>query len=253
MTLPRITSPHAKGANRTQRVMLLVIAATVPGTLTLSYFFGIGPLLNIVLACAFAVMFEATILALRKRPVGFFLKDGSVLVTGLLLALALPPYSPWWLIAVATGFAVVFGKQLFGGLGQNPFNPAMLGYVVVLISFPVDMTAWPAAHSVDATAGLQHVFFGQAFPDAWSQATVLDALKINSSLTIEELWNSSSAFGVFAGYSSEWINLAFLLGGLFLLHKKLFSWHAPVGMLAALFIMSLLFWNGSGSDSQGSP
>src|SRR5690606_41216259 len=80
MTLPRITSPHTKGANRTQRVMLLVIAATVPGILTLSYFFGIGPLLNIVLACAFAVLFEAAILALRKRPVGFFLKDGSVLV-----------------------------------------------------------------------------------------------------------------------------------------------------------------------------
>ena len=253
MTLPRITSPHAKGANRTQRVMLLVIAATVPGILTLSYFFGIGPLLNIVLASTFALLFEAAILALRKRPVGFFLKDGSVLVTGLLLALALPPYSPWWLIAVASGFAVVFGKQLFGGLGQNPFNPAMLGYVVVLVSFPVDMTTWPAAHSVDLISGLQHVFFGQAFPDAWSQATVLDALKTNSSLTIEELWRSSSAFGVFAGYSSEWVNLAFLLGGLFLLHKKLFTWHAPIGMLAALFVMSLLFWNGNGSDSQGSP
>ncbi len=208
MTLPRITSPHAKGANRTQRVMLLVIAATVPGILTLSYFFGIGPLLNIVLASTFALLFEAAILALRKRPVGFFLKDGSVLVTGLLLALALPPYSPWWLIAVASGFAVVFGKQLFGGLGQNPFNPAMLGYVVVLVSFPVDMTTWPAAHSVDLISGLQHVFFGQAFPDAWSQATVLDALKTNSSLTIEELWHSSSAFGVFAGYSSEWVNFS---------------------------------------------
>ena len=253
MTLPRITSPHATGANRTQRVMLLVIAATVPGVFALSYFYGIGPLLNIALACSFALLFEAAILRLRQRPVTFFLKDGSVLVTGLLLALALPPYSPWWLVAVATGFAVVFGKQLFGGLGQNPFNPAMLGYVVVLVSFPVDMTIWPAAHSVDAMQGLQHVFFGQAFPDAWSQATVLDALKTNNSLTIQELWSTNPAFGIFAGYSSEWVNLAFLLGGLYLLHKKLFSWHAPVGMLAALFIMSVLFWNGSGSDSHGSP
>ena len=248
MTLPRMTSPHAKGANRTQRVMLLVMAATVPGILALSYFFALGPLLNIILAGGFALLFEAAILALRKRPVTFFLKDGSVLVTGLLLALALPPYSPWWLIAVATGFAVVFGKQLFGGLGQNPFNPAMLGYVVVLVSFPVDMTTWPAAHSVDMAAGLQHVFFGQAFPDAWSQATVLDTLKTNTNLTLQELWDSNPAFGLFAGYSSEWVNLAFLLGGLFLLRKKLFSWHAPLGMLAALFIMSLLFWNGSGSD-----
>lgn len=253
MTLPRITSPHATGANRTQRVMLLVLAASVPGVLTLSYFYGIGPLLNIALACGFAVLFEAAILALRKRPVTFYLKDGSVLVTGLLLALALPAYSPWWLIAVATGFAVIFGKQLFGGLGQNPFNPAMLGYVVVLVSFPLDMTLWPAAHSIDALTGLQHVFFDLKLPDAWSQATVLDVLKTNNSLTLQELWSGNPAFGIFAGYSSEWVNLAFLLGGLFLLHKKIFSWHAPVGMLAALFVMSLLFWNGSGSDSNGSP
>ena len=253
MTLPRITSPHATGANRTQRVMLLVIAATVPGILVLSYFFGIGPLLNIALACGFALLFEAAILKLRQRPVAFFLKDCSVLLTGVLLALALPPYSPWWLIAVATGFAVIFGKQLFGGLGQNPFNPAMLGYVVVLVSFPVDMTLWPAAHSVDASTGLQHVFFGQAFPDAWSQATVLDVLKTNNNLTLQELWHNNPAFGLFTSHSSEWVNLAFLLGGVFLLRKKIFSWHAPIGTLAALFIMSLIFWNGSGSDSNGSP
>lgn len=253
MTLPRITSPHATGANRTQRVMLLVIAATVPGIGMLSYFFGIGPLLNIALACGFALLFEAAILALRQRPLGFFLKDGSVLVTGLLLALALPPYSPWWLIAVATGFAVVFGKQLFGGLGQNPFNPAMLGYVVVLVSFPVDMTLWPAAHQVDAITGLQHVFLGQALPDAWSQATVLDIVKTNNSLTLQELWQANPAFGVFASHSSEWVNAAFLLGGVFLLRKKLFTWHAPIGMLAALCVMSLIFWNGNGSDSNGSP
>ncbi|HZJ95179.1 MAG TPA: RnfABCDGE type electron transport complex subunit D [Thiopseudomonas sp.] len=253
MTLPRITSPHATGANRTQRVMLLVMAACVPGILTLSYFFGIGPLLNIALACGFALLFEAAILALRKRPALFFLKDCSVLVTGLLLALALPPYSPWWLVAVASGFAVVFGKQLFGGLGQNPFNPAMLGYVVVLVSFPADMVLWPAAHSIDVSSGLQLVFSGDQIPDAWSQATVLDVLKNNNSLTLQELWADNPAYGLFAGYSSEWVNLAFLLGGLFLLRKKIFSWHAPVGMLAALFIMSLLFWNGSGSDSNGSP
>lgn len=253
MTLPRITSPHATGANRTQRVMLLVIAATVPGILVLSYFFGIGPLLNIALACGFALLFEAAILKLRQRPVAFFLKDCSVLLTGVLLALALPPYSPWWLIAVATSFAVIFGKQLFGGLGQNPFNPAMLGYVVALVSFPVDMTLWPTAHSVDASTGLQHVFFGHAFPDAWSQATVLDVLKTNNNLTLQELWHNNPAFGLFTSHSSEWVNLAFLLGGIFLLRKKLFSWHAPIGMLAALFIMSLIFWNGSGSDSNGSP
>ncbi len=253
MYLPPKSSPHTTNKSSTQNLMLRVILATLPAFLVSSYFFGIGPLLNIALCILFAASFEAAIISMRKRSVSFALKDGSVIVTAVLLGLALPPFSSWWLVLIAIGFAVIFGKHLFGGLGQNPFNPAMLGYVVVLVSFPVDMTIWPAAHSVDAMQGLQHVFFGQAFPDAWSQATVLDALKTNNSLTIQELWSTNPAFGIFAGYSSEWVNLAFLLGGLYLLHKKLFSWHAPVGMLAALFIMSVLFWNGSGSDSHGSP
>jgi electron transport complex protein RnfD len=252
MALPRITSPHAKGPSRTQRVMLLVLAATLPGVVVLTWLYGAGTLINLAWACAAALGFEAAILRLRQRPVGFFLRDGSVLVTAVLLALALPPYSPWWLTLIATGCAVVFGKQLYGGLGQNPFNPAMIGYVVVLISFPVEMTTWPVPHSVGLSAGLQHILGIASLPDGWTQATALDVLKVNKSLTIDELW-SNPAFGHFGGIGSEVVNLAFLAGGLFLLHKKLFSWHAPVGMLGALLLISLLFWNGSGSDSNGSP
>ncbi len=252
MALPRITSPHAKGPSRTQRVMLLVLAATLPGVIVLTWLYGAGTLINMAWACAAALGFEAAILKLRQRPVGFFLRDGSVLVTAVLLALALPPYSPWWLTLIATGCAVVFGKQLYGGLGQNPFNPAMIGYVVVLISFPVEMTTWPVPHSVGLGAGLQHILGIASLPDGWTQATALDVLKVNKSLTIDELW-SNPAFGHFGGIGSEVVNLAFLAGGLFLLHKRLFTWHAPVGMLAALVLMSLVFWNGSGSDSNGSP
>ncbi|MDH2243460.1 RnfABCDGE type electron transport complex subunit D [Pseudomonas sp. GD03909] len=252
MALPRITSPHAKGPSRTQRVMLLVLAATLPGVVVLTWLYGAGTLINLAWACLAALGFEAAILKLRQRPVGFFLRDGSVLVTAVLLALALPPYSPWWLTLIATGCAVVFGKQLYGGLGQNPFNPAMIGYVVVLISFPVEMTTWPVPHSVGLGAGLQHILGIASLPDGWTQATALDVLKVNKSLTIDELW-SNPAFGHFGGIGSEVVNLAFLAGGLFLLHKRLFSWHAPVGMLAAMVLMSLVFWNGSGSDSNGSP
>ena len=252
MALPRITSPHAKGPSRTQRVMLLVLAATLPGVVVLTWLYGAGTLINLAWACAAALGFEAAILRLRQRPVGFFLRDGSVLVTAVLLALALPPYSPSWLTLIATGCAVVFGKQLYGGLGQNPFNPAMIGYVVVLISFPVEMTTWPVPHSVGLSAGLQHILGIASLPDGWTQATALDVLKVNKSLTIGELW-SNPAFGHFGGIGSEVVNLAFLAGGLFLLHKRLFSWHAPVGMLGALLLMSLVFWNGSGSDSNGSP
>jgi len=124
---------------------------------------------------------------------------------------------------------------------------------VVLISFPIPMTSWPAPHSVGVWEGLQHIFGLASLPDGWSQATALDSLKVNKGLTIDELWAQNPAFGQFGGKAVEWVNLAFLLGGLFLIHKKIISWHAPLGMLGALFVMSLIFWNGSGSDSNGSP
>jgi electron transport complex protein RnfD len=253
MALPRITSPHAAGSNRTQQVMLQVLLATLPAVLALTWLFGIGTLVNLVLAGGMALAFEAAILALRKRPITFYLRDGSALVTAVLLALALPPYAPWWLTLVAVGFAMIFGKHLYGGLGQNPFNPAMLGYVVVLISFPLQMSSWPAPHSVSMFAGIEQIFGLTQLPDGWSQATALDVLKANKSLTMDELWVKNPAFGSLGGNAVEWVNAAFLLGGLYLLQKKLISWHAPLGMLGALFVISLVFWNGSGSDSNGSP
>ncbi len=253
MFLSQVSSPHGTGNNSTRTLMRRVMLATIPGLLVSSWFFGAGPLLNVLLCCLFAVAFEALLLKLRQRPVLFYLNDYSVLLTGLLLGLALPPWAPWWLLLVASGFAVVFGKQLYGGLGYNPFNPAMLGYVVVLVSFPVEMTRWPAEQAVNLSGGLAAVFGGMPWPDGWSQATVLDTLKNNSSLTLDELWSTYSGFGWFSSASSELVNLAFLLGGLWLLYKRVYSWHAPVGMLAALAVMSLLFWNGTGSASNGSP
>ena len=253
MFLTQITSPHTVRQNHTGNLMRRVILAALPGLLVACWFFGLGPLANVILCALFAVGFESLILKLRQRPVMFYLKDYSVLVTALLLGLALPPWSAWWLILIATGFAVIFGKQLFGGLGQNPFNPAMLGYVVVLVSFPVDMTSWPAADTVTFTGGLAHMFNGMPWPDGWSQATVLDVLTNNPGLTLEELWSSHSDFGWLSSRSSELVNLAFLLGGLWLLYKRVYSWHAPIGMLAALLVMSTVFWGGSGSESNGSP
>jgi electron transport complex protein RnfD len=148
---------------------------------------------------------------------------------------------------------MLFGKHLYGGVGSNPFNPAMLGFALVLVTFPQQMTHWPASHGMDLSGGLQQAFgFGQ-LPDAWVRATALDSLRINKSLTMEELFSTNPAFGQFGGHGVEWVNLAFLAGGVFLLRRRVFSWHAPVGMLASLFIISLLCWNGSGSDSHGSP
>jgi len=265
MALLRITSPHALGNNRTRNLMLWVLAAMLPGIAVMTWLFGWGTLINLTLASLFALAFEVVLLRLRQRPVGFFLGDGSALVTAWLLAVALPAYAPWWLVLVAVGFAMLFGKHLYGGLGQNPFNPAMLGYAVVLVSFPLEMTSWPAWRGIEQVLpelqstlglleGLQRVFTPGALAlDGWTLATPLDVMKNNNSLTVAELQAAQPVFGLLSGYGWEWVSLAWLLGGAVLLWKRVFSWHAPVGMLGALLLMSLLFWNGSGSNSNGSP
>ncbi|WP_130931937.1 RnfABCDGE type electron transport complex subunit D [Pseudomonas sp. Sample_24] len=239
--------------DRLQQAMKLVLLATLPGALMMFWLYGWGVLINLMLAGIAALSVEAAMLHLRKRPLGASLSDGSALVSATLLALALPPYCPWWLTVSAAAFAMVLGKHLYGGVGSNPFNPAMLGVALVLVTFPQQMTHWPSSHGMDLSSALQQVFgFGQA-PDAWVRATALDSLRINKSLTMDELFSANPAFGHFGGRGVEWVNLAFLAGGAFLLQRKVFSWHAPVGMLASLFVISLLCWNGSGSDSHGSP
>lgn len=248
-------SPLESVDERLQQAMKLVLLATAPGMLMLFWLYGWGVLINLILAAATALAVEAAVLQLRKQPVKPTLSDGSALVSATLLALALPPYCPWWLTVSAAAFGLFFGKHLYGGVGKNPFNPAMLGFALVLVMFPQQMTHWPASHGMDLFGGLQQVFgfsSGQT-PDAWAQATALDSLRINKSLTMEELFAGNPAFGRFGGRGVEWVNLAFLAGGAFLLQRRVFSWHAPVGMLASLFIISLLCWNGTGSDSQGSP
>ncbi|VVM68416.1 RnfABCDGE type electron transport complex subunit D [Pseudomonas fluorescens] len=240
---------------RLQQAMKQVLLATVPGMLVLFWWYGWGVLINLMLAGVTALAVEALVLQLRKRPVKPTLSDGSALVSATLLALALPPYCPWWLTVSAAAFALLFGKHLYGGVGKNPFNPAMLGFALVLVAFPQHMTHWPSSHGMDLLGGLRQVFavdLGQT-PDAWAQATALDSLRINKSLTMDELFADNPAFGRFGARGIEWVNLAFLAGGAFLLQRRVFSWHAPVGMLASLFVISLLCWNGTGSDSHGSP
>ena len=239
--------------DRLQQAMKLVLLATLPGTLMMFWLYGWGVLINLILAGVAVLAVEAAVLRLRQRPLRASLSDGSALVSATLLALALPPYCPWWLTLSAAAFAMVFGKHLYGGVGSNPFNPAMLGFALVMVTFPQHMTHWPSSHGMDLMSGLQQIFgFGQT-PDAWVRATALDSLRINKSLTMDELFSANPAFGHFGGRGVEWVNLAFLAGGAFLLQRKVFSWHAPVGMLASLFIISLLCWNGTGSDSHGSP
>ncbi|WP_166225673.1 RnfABCDGE type electron transport complex subunit D [Pseudomonas atagonensis] len=245
-------SPLETPDDRLQQAMKLVLLATLPGLLALFWLYGWGVLINLMLSIGTALLVEAAVTRLRRQPLQPTLTDGSAVVSATLLAAALPPYCPWWLTATAITAGLLFGKHLYGGVGKNPFNPAMLGFALAMVLFPQAMTHWPA-HGLDLSATMHQVFgLGEA-PDAWVKATVLDSLRINKSLTMNELFASNQAFGRFGGRGVEWVNLAFLAGGLFLLQRRVFAWHAPVGMLASLFVVSLLCWNGSGSDSHGSP
>ena len=258
MSLMRITSPHAHGPLTTAVVMRTVLLATLPGLVALTHFFGFGTLVNILWGCVVAIACEAAALKLRKRPLGFYLNDASALVTATLLGIAMPPYAPWWLILVGVSFAILIGKHLYGGMGYNPFNPAMVGYVVLLISFPLEMTTWAAPGGINQSGvpgiiqALQACFTPNAV-DITTMATPLDLLKQNKSLLVEDLWIQNPQFGRWAGVGWEWANLGFLAGGLWLLYKRIFTWHAPVSMLVSLTLLSAIFNDGGSSASAGSP
>ena len=259
MTFVRASSPHSHNPNTTSRVMRDVIIATVPGIFVLCYFFGLGTLSNLILAIIFGLSFEALILKLRHRPIGFYLGDLSALLTAVLLAVAMPPASSWWLIATGMFFSIVIAKQLYGGLGYNPFNPAMVGYVVLLIAFPQQMTQWLAPTGVTTAAPLfdisqlfNHVFLGQGL-DGITAATPLDSFKQAIGLTADDIYQQPIfALGQFAGVGYEWVNVAFLVGGLFLLARRVFTWHAPIAMLASIALMSIIFYDSGSSESGGS-
>jgi electron transport complex protein RnfD len=249
MALLTLSSPHTHGSNRTSRIMLTVALATLPGLFALTWFFGYGTLINVILAIATALGSEALVLKARKYPVSFFLKDNTALVTGLLLGLALPPLAPWWITVLATSFAVVFAKQLYGGMGNNPFNPAMVGYALVLISFPVQMTTnWAMSFQVSGTElisitdTLKVIFTGaKDLADAYTGATPLDEYKhLISKETSDQLLQRDTFSGWLNG-GWEWVNLAFLAGGLFLMIKRIITWHIPVSMLLTLALCSLVF------------
>ena len=237
---------------RLRSAMGSVLLACVPGLLGLLWLHGWGLLFNLLLCASTALACEALLLALRGHAPRPALADGSALVTAVLLAAALPSHAPWWLPVTAASVAIGIGKQAFGGVGRNLFNPAMVGYAFVLLSFPLQMNQWPD-QSPGLLESLQRLAANNGQIDAWAIPTALDGLRHNRSLTIDELFARHPGFGAVGGRGSEWVNLGFLVGGLFLLQRKVISWHTPVGLLGGLFLFSLLCWNGSGSDSNGSP
>lgn len=247
-----ISSPHGSRPNRVDRIMLEVILALIPGTLAMIWYFGWGILINLVLAGLFAVLTETVALKLRRRPALPALRDLSALVTALLFALAVPPTLPWWLTLLGMVFAIGVAKQLYGGLGYNPFNPAMVGYVFLLVSYPLAMTSWLppymlAEQSLDFIDSVRLIFTGTPPAgltwDAVTMATPLDQMRtqLDRNLMIEEI-HASPLWGDFGGRGWEWVGNWFLLGGIFLIWRRVISWHIPVSMLLGLLITAGFFW-----------
>jgi electron transport complex protein RnfD len=262
MEFPTQSSPYLPLNKNLSQLMVRVMLGLIPGALCLFWFFGWGILFNLLITSATALLAEAAMLQLRRRPVMPTLYDGSALLTGLLLGLSLPPLAPWWIPVVGALFAIVVAKQLYGGLGYNPFNPAMVGFVVLIISFPLQMTLWSPPQGIEAeTLGLVdtlRLVFTSALPadatlDSVTMATPLDVAKTRIGLNFT--WSEILAdprYGNFAGRGWEWINVGFLLGGLWLWQRRAIHWQIPVSMLCSLFIVSLFFYVAD-ADSFGSP
>jgi len=243
-------APHFPPHSTVSRVMLQVIYALVPAITAHAWFFGPGILVQIALASGFAIGFEALMLKLRKQPLRLFLGDFSVVLTAILFALCVPPLAPWWIALVGMLFAVVVAKHLYGGLGHNLFNPAMVGYVVVLISFPQAMTAWlPPASIAPESLGPGDVLITifSAHPagglswDAITEATPLDSIRtsVASGKMISEA-RQSPIFGDFGGLGWEWIANWYAVGGLWLLWRRVISWHVPVTMIGSVLLLGLI-------------
>ena len=238
-------APHFPPHATVGGVMRQVLYALVPGIAAYAWFFGPGVLVQILLATVFALGLETLMLRARGKPVRPFLADGSAIVTAVLFALCIPPLAPWWVALVGMVFAIVFAKHLYGGLGSNLFNPAMVGYVVVLISFPQFLTAWPVPGA--PAEALIAIFTGEPPGglswDAVTGATALDAVRNGTAAgqPIDAI-RQSPAFGAVAGRGWEWIALWYAAGGLYLLWRRIISWHVPAAVAGSVLAFSAAGW-----------
>ena len=245
-------APHYPPPTTVSGVMRQVLFALAPAIAAHAWYFGPGMLVQIAVACAFALAFEAIMLRLRGKPLKLYLGDFSAVVTAVLFALCIPPLAPWWIAATGMFFAIVVAKHLYGGLGHNLFNPAMVGYVVALISFPVAMTTWLLpAPLADLQPGLGDTLYSIATGraptglgwDAVTGATPLDSLRTGVAMgrMVSEV-RQAPIFGDFGGLGWEWIANWYALGGIYLLWRRIVTWHVPVTMIGSVLFLGTAAW-----------
>lgn len=227
------SSPHVHSGETTREVMRAVLYSLVPACGVAVYFFGLRALVVLLIATLGCLAAEAVCQRLMGQPVT--ITDGSAALTGVLLALNLPPSSPWWLTLLGAVIAIVIGKQVYGGLGSNPFNPALVARVVLLISFPVQMTTWSAPAPLGS--GLDLVTTATPLGE-WKNAVML-----TGSLPPEMQGRSFDYFlGNMPGCVGEVSALALLLGAAYLFWRRILTWHIPLTFLGTVVVISGVFW-----------
>jgi len=254
MTTSLVSGPHTHQARSVGQTMGLVMLALLPGTLFGFYNFGWPAVLLFVVTAVTALLAEAVCLVIAGKRVRPFLMDGSALLTGWLLAMTLPPWAPWWIGVVGSLLAIVVGKQVFGGIGQNLFNPAMVARVALLIAFPLQMTTFVGPQPLFDTASpdLQQslaITFGDSDRiDAVSSATTLGHVRTELDRGTDladalqgHYENLGAILGDTHGSMGETSALLLLLGGLLLLYKRIITWHIPVAMIATLGLLAAVF------------
>lgn len=246
------SGPFSHAPNTVDKTMKTVWLALAPATLFNLWLFGWPAIFLFAITVIAAIAFEAFCLRVSGREVGKTLYDGSAILTGWLLAMSLPPWAPWWLGVLGSFIAIVLAKQAYGGLGQNLFNPAMVGRVALLVSFPVVMTAWVSPHPLftSSAPGFTEsvaIVAGGPTPDAMSSATPLGHVKtelsrgVPVSKSVQETPSLRDMFvGHRAGSLGETSALLILIGGLFMLFRRTISWHVPVAMMGTLFLVAEL-------------
>lgn len=247
--------PYIYNNYNVKKIMFFVLIASIPAILTECYFFGLVVLIQIFLFIIFSLLFEIIILKIRRKKIKNNILDNSSMVTAVLLGLSVPSTLTWWMIMFASFFAIVVSKHLYGGLGQNIFNPAMIGYAVLLISFPLYMSSWHKENTKlfslnDLKISINKILyktnksndFLDNDPDIFTEATPLNDFKnrsrISYNFSLENITLKNKKITVFSSWN--YINISFLLGGFFLLYKRIICWRIPFSFLFTLFIVSTI-------------
>ena len=241
--LKKISSPFMHAQTTVKKTMQQVILALIPGVIASIWILGLGVIIHCILAVACALIIEQTVGCFKGRKMGRDIWDESSVITGLLFALAITPFAPWWVTIIGVSFGMIVAKHLYGGLGGNIFNPAMAGYAFVLICFPLELSHWPTlyTHTFAQDVLIPWDSMLQKNLDSISGATPLtfNKLQINSMLMLSEI-SSGSPFSLSLNQGWQWLNLIFLISGLWLIIKKIIPWQIPIIIISTLIVLSTI-------------